>query len=314
MRSLAAVARSSCCWPQAVRRRPSRRRRLPPNPPATAAARRAAGAAAERGAGRRPQRRRRRRAAGSRAGRRPLPRRLPPRRRRAGGRWRRRSRRSAAATADAAARGDAGAGHADRVRHARRAPIRASDCRRADGMPVRPRGISGWSRRRRRRRSSSASPTPTSRSPGSTSIQGNYNGFQIFDISTPEKPTLVLTYVCPASQSDVSVLQEPAVRVGRRSGRARRLRHPGRARAGQQGSPARHSHLRYLRHGQPEVHHQRADVPRLAHAYGRDRSARQGERLHLRVGSVGRPLGGRTAGLLRRRHRRSEDARASASK
>ena len=36
-------------------------------------------------------------------------------------------------------------------------------------------------------------------------IQGNYSGFQIFDMTTPEKPTLVLTYVCPASQSDVSV-------------------------------------------------------------------------------------------------------------
>jgi hypothetical protein len=36
-------------------------------------------------------------------------------------------------------------------------------------------------------------------------IQGNYNGFQIFDISNAVKPVLVLTYVCPASQSDVSV-------------------------------------------------------------------------------------------------------------
>jgi hypothetical protein len=36
-------------------------------------------------------------------------------------------------------------------------------------------------------------------------IQGNYNGFQIFDITTPEKPKPVLTYLCPASQSDVSV-------------------------------------------------------------------------------------------------------------
>jgi len=40
---------------------------------------------------------------------------------------------------------------------------------------------------------------------GKYAIQGNYNGFQIFDISTPEKPTLRLTYLCPASQSDVSV-------------------------------------------------------------------------------------------------------------
>jgi hypothetical protein len=36
-------------------------------------------------------------------------------------------------------------------------------------------------------------------------IQGNYNGFQIYDISNPTKPKVVLTYVCPASQSDVSV-------------------------------------------------------------------------------------------------------------
>jgi LVIVD repeat len=40
---------------------------------------------------------------------------------------------------------------------------------------------------------------------GKYAIQGNYNGFQIFDISNPSKPTLALTYLCPASQSDVSV-------------------------------------------------------------------------------------------------------------
>jgi hypothetical protein len=36
-------------------------------------------------------------------------------------------------------------------------------------------------------------------------VQGNYNGFEIFDISNPVKPKIVLTYLCPASQSDVSV-------------------------------------------------------------------------------------------------------------
>lgn len=36
-------------------------------------------------------------------------------------------------------------------------------------------------------------------------IQGNYNGFQIFDISNPVKPVPVISYLCPASQSDVSV-------------------------------------------------------------------------------------------------------------
>jgi hypothetical protein len=40
---------------------------------------------------------------------------------------------------------------------------------------------------------------------GKYTIQGNYNGFQVFDISDPAKPVPVLTYVCPASQSDVSV-------------------------------------------------------------------------------------------------------------
>jgi hypothetical protein len=36
-------------------------------------------------------------------------------------------------------------------------------------------------------------------------VQGNYSGFQIFDITDAAKPALVLTYLCPASQSDVSV-------------------------------------------------------------------------------------------------------------
>jgi hypothetical protein len=36
-------------------------------------------------------------------------------------------------------------------------------------------------------------------------IQGNYNGYQVWDISNPAQPTLEIGYVCPASQSDVSV-------------------------------------------------------------------------------------------------------------
>jgi hypothetical protein len=40
---------------------------------------------------------------------------------------------------------------------------------------------------------------------GKYAIQGNYNGFQVFDISNPMKPVLAQTYLCPASQSDVSV-------------------------------------------------------------------------------------------------------------
>lgn len=40
---------------------------------------------------------------------------------------------------------------------------------------------------------------------GNYAIQGNYDGVQIWDITNPEAPTTVITYVCPASQSDVSV-------------------------------------------------------------------------------------------------------------
>jgi hypothetical protein len=36
-------------------------------------------------------------------------------------------------------------------------------------------------------------------------VQGNYNGFQLYDMSNLNKPVPVLTYICPASQSDVSV-------------------------------------------------------------------------------------------------------------
>ena len=40
---------------------------------------------------------------------------------------------------------------------------------------------------------------------GKYAIQGNYNGYQVWDISDPAHPTLTTSYLCPASQSDVSV-------------------------------------------------------------------------------------------------------------
>jgi len=40
---------------------------------------------------------------------------------------------------------------------------------------------------------------------GNYAIQGNYNGFQVWDISNPAAPTLRKGFFCPASQSDVSV-------------------------------------------------------------------------------------------------------------
>jgi LVIVD repeat len=40
---------------------------------------------------------------------------------------------------------------------------------------------------------------------GKYAIQGNYNGWQVWDISNPAQPVLASGFVCPASQSDVSV-------------------------------------------------------------------------------------------------------------
>jgi hypothetical protein len=40
---------------------------------------------------------------------------------------------------------------------------------------------------------------------GKYAIQGNYNGFQVWDISNPRQPVLANSFYCPASQSDVSV-------------------------------------------------------------------------------------------------------------
>jgi hypothetical protein len=40
---------------------------------------------------------------------------------------------------------------------------------------------------------------------GNYAIQGNYNGYQVWDISNPRGPVVKTAYVCPASQSDVSV-------------------------------------------------------------------------------------------------------------
>src|SRR6185369_17444836 len=40
---------------------------------------------------------------------------------------------------------------------------------------------------------------------GKYAIQGNFNGFEIWDISNPERPVLANAYECPASQNDVSI-------------------------------------------------------------------------------------------------------------
>jgi hypothetical protein len=43
---------------------------------------------------------------------------------------------------------------------------------------------------------------------GKYAVQGNYYGFQIYDVSNPAGPKLVSSMVCPASQNDVSVYRQ----------------------------------------------------------------------------------------------------------
>ena len=135
-----------------------------------------------------------------------------------------------------------------RQRLRRRDPVAAgSDQPARPPSPIHASGLKAGSDRRRRgdlehaagleddavRRSSSASPTPIIAFTGNYAIQGNYNGFQIWDISNPAAPTLTKAYVCPASQSDVSVYKNLLFVSGEGSRRPPRLRRPGRAGHGQ---------------------------------------------------------------------------------
>ena len=40
---------------------------------------------------------------------------------------------------------------------------------------------------------------------GHYAIQGNYNGFQVWDVADPAHPALAASVVCPTEQGDVSV-------------------------------------------------------------------------------------------------------------
>jgi hypothetical protein len=71
---------------------------------------------------------------------------------------------------------------------------------------------------------------------GNMVFQGNYDGFMIWDVTTPTRPTLVHGYHCPASQSDVSVFQNLIFVSGEGQG--------GRLDCGAQGVPDSVSHER----------------------------------------------------------------------
>jgi hypothetical protein len=68
---------------------------------------------------------------------------------------------------------------------------------------------------------------------GNYVMQGNYSGYQLWDISNPAKPMLKEGYVCPGSQSDVSVYRDSKVNLAFVSGEAT----SGRLDCGLQGVP-----------------------------------------------------------------------------
>ncbi len=76
---------------------------------------------------------------------------------------------------------------------------------------------------------------------GNYVFQGNYNGVQIWDVSDPSSPILAKEYVCPASQSDVSVYENLLFVSGEGTG--------GRLDCGEQGvqESVSHDRLRGIR-------------------------------------------------------------------
>ena len=177
------------------------------------------------------------------------------------------------------------------LEHAQDEPSPTPEDRSARRSPRRPvrrrprrRGTSRSCRRPSRRRSSSAPRTPTSRSPATTRSRATTTASRSGTSRTPQ-----------ADAQD----RRTTARRRRATSRSTRTCCSCRAKAiggrldcgGQgvqghreQGTPPRHPHLRHHRHREPEVHRERADVPRLAHAHGGRRSEGQGQRLHLRLG------------------------------
>ena len=145
---------------------------------------------------------------------------------------------------------------------------------------------------------------------GHYAIQGNFSGYQVWDVADPLHPKLYTAYVCPGSQSDVSVYKNLMFVSGEATNGRHRLRHAGRRRHGEPRAAPRHPHLRHHRHRASEAHHRRADLPRLAHAHGGDRSEGHGEHLHLRLRLGAGALAERARGLLGRRAGRGLDVGA----
>ena len=124
---------------------------------------------------------------------------------------------------------------------------------------------------------------------------GNFHGFNTYDIERPKQAEARRLRGVSRRTGRRVGLRQPAVHVGGADARAHRLRHAGRADAGQRRAFPRRPHLRHQRPEQAEAGRRRADLPRLAHAHARDRSEGQGERLHLRLRHRRGPFGARSS-------------------
>ena len=81
---------------------------------------------------------------------------------------------------------------------------------------------------------------------------GNFNGFNIYDIENAKKPTLRRLGRVPGRPGRRVRARQPALHVGRADARPDRLRHAGRAGAGQRRAVPRRPHLRHQRLRKPK--------------------------------------------------------------
>ena len=128
-------------------------------------------------------------------------------------------------------------------------------------------------------------------SPASTPSRAATTATRSGTSRTRASRALETAYVCPASQSDVSVYKNLLFVSGEGSRRGSTAATEGVQGHGELGAAPRPPDLRHHRHRPPEERRQRADLPRLAHPHGAGGSQghRQRLRLHLRLCRVRSP-------------------------
>ena len=118
---------------------------------------------------------------------------------------------------------------------------------------------------------------------GDLLFQGNYNGFQVYDISDPTAPEVEAFGRMPRRAGGRFGVRGPGLHVGPGDARPARLRLRGRGRLGEYGASSRGSHLRSGRSGQSAASRGGPDLPRVPHPYAGFGPQRSGPRLRLQL-------------------------------